>query len=95
MGVKIDSRKVRAGEKWIFRKTTNMTVLTFVSVQLSILRHTTEPIFRHLGLFGGRCDYQTLKLLSLSFCENVFDNYILHRKAFGHTVVLPISFHFF
>ena len=25
MGVKIDSRKVRAGEKWIFRKTTNMT----------------------------------------------------------------------
>ena len=25
MGVKIDSRKVRAGEKWIFRKITNMT----------------------------------------------------------------------
>ena len=25
MGVKIDSRKVRAGEKWIFQKITNMT----------------------------------------------------------------------
>ena len=25
MGVKIDNRKVIAGEKWIFRKITNMT----------------------------------------------------------------------
>ena len=55
MGVKIDSRKVRAGEKWIFRKITNMTAgarpLRWVG------SYTPPPLMFYLlfNLTSGEC----------------------------------------
>ena len=55
MGVKIDSRKVRAGEKWIFRKTTNMTAgarpLRWVGSYTPRLKRTT-PSYMVYGETG-------------------------------------------